>query len=142
MESTQSPSSVGPACSRSAKVSGFSTSSTLNPENHVADVWAHEGGLNDIAADPNGAYLVTAGSDGLTIAWRRDGDQLVQIASRVHASSFGGVAVSGDGSWIYSAGYDDRAVRWSPEASASDDLTLKVNSWGFGDPRHCCQPHR
>ena len=98
--------------------------------NHVADVWAHEGGLNDIAADSNGAYLVTAGSDGLTIAWRRDGDQLVQIASRVHASSFGGVAVSGDGSWIYSAGYDDRVVRWSPEASASDDLTLKVNSWG------------
>ena len=41
--------------------------------NRVADVWAHEGGLNDIAADPNGAYLVTAGSDGLTIAWRRDG---------------------------------------------------------------------
>lgn len=84
----------------------------VNRELHRADViFAHAGGVSDVAFGPEGSLVATGGYDGRVRLWGTDGQEVRASPLLGHEGSVA-LASSPDGTVLASAGYDGTILLW------------------------------
>jgi WD40 repeat protein len=91
----------------------------------VAELEGHEDFINELAFDPSGRWLASAGADGSVKIWDYDAQKLVRTLTG-HAGPLFSVAYSHDGGWLASAG-EDGAIRLWDAATGRQIATWKAH---------------
>ncbi len=82
----------------------------------------HEGAVNRIAFTPDGARLVSIGSDRTIRIWTLEGET-PPVVHREHADEVHELAITRDGRWAVTASIDGIAIRWDLATAAHVVLT-------------------
>lgn len=75
----------------------------------AVELKGHLAGVNAVAINPEGTFLITASDDSTVIGWNQRGDPITDFSSD-HYGKISSVAMSADGHYILTGGYDDGLV--------------------------------
>ena len=84
----------------------------------------HTNTVYDVAFDPSGTYLFTAGSDALVRAWSVD-DGAELKSAREHRATVYSINASPDGRWLATGSFDATVGLWMLATDPSDGLQLR-----------------
>ncbi|MBW3600098.1 MAG: hypothetical protein KY475_22850, partial [Planctomycetes bacterium] len=95
----------------------------------LADLLAHEGGMEKVAFSPSGRYFATGADDGLVVLWStRRLEPLHRLTG--HERAITDLAFSWDEQWLASAGMDRKARVWSV-AGGEERLYVEQRNMGI-----------